>query len=76
MTTSNLYNHQLPNASTIVGPVALAESTNIYESPPPLDSKEARTAMTKCLNALDDLTDDQRTRVVRAVAALYGIKLP
>lgn len=43
--------------------------------PPALDSKESRTAMTKCLNALDDLTDDQRTRVVRAVAVLYGIKL-
>jgi len=42
---------------------------------PALNSKESRTAMTKCLNALDDLTDDQRTRVVRAVAVLYGIKL-
>ncbi len=42
---------------------------------PALDSKEARTAMTKCLNALDDLTDDQRTRVVRAVAVLYGIRI-
>lgn len=47
----------------------------VIELPPPLDSKESRTAMTKCLNALDDLTDDQRTRVVRAVAVLYGIKL-
>lgn len=51
---------------------------NIIEAPAApaaLDSKESRTAMTRCLNALDDLTDDQRARVVRAVAILYGIKL-
>jgi len=45
------------------------------ETPPALDSKESRSAMVKCLNALDDLADDQRDRVVRAVAVLYGIKL-
>jgi hypothetical protein len=51
------------------------EAINGAPDVPALDSKEARTAMTRCLNALDDLTDDQRTRVVRAVAVLYGIRL-
>lgn len=54
-----------PGAPNIEAPAA----------PAALDSKESRTAMTRCLNALDDLTDDQRARVVRAVAILYGIKL-
>lgn len=41
---------------------------------PPLDSKESRTAMNKILNAVEDLSDDQRARVLRAAAILYGIK--
>lgn len=37
-----------------------------------LDTKESRTALTKCLNALEDLTDENRSRVLAAAVVLCG----
>jgi hypothetical protein len=42
----------------------------------PLATKGARTAMNKCLNAVDGLDDDERARVIRALAALFGVERP
>lgn len=51
----------------------IAGRTALTEPPPPLATKSARTAMTKCLNALDSIDEDERVRVIRALAALFGV---
>jgi hypothetical protein len=49
---------------------------DVKDAPSParvtLDTKESRTALTKCLNALEDLTDEHRSRVLAAAVVLHG----
>lgn len=42
----------------------------------PLATKGARTAMNKCLNAVDELPTDERRRVIKSLAALFGVECP
>jgi hypothetical protein len=42
----------------------------------PLATNGARTAMTKCLNAVNDLPTDERRRVIKSLAALFGVECP
>jgi hypothetical protein len=41
-----------------------------------LETKGSRSAMMKCINAVDDLPKEERTRVIKALAALFGVECP
>ena len=38
-------------------------------------SKEMRSALTRCINAVEDLTVDERMRVLASLCALHGSRL-
>jgi hypothetical protein len=44
--------------------------------PATLATKSLRGAFRRCSTALDDLTDEECTRVIRALAALFGVECP
>jgi len=50
----------------------MATATNRGAIAPP-DKNPAGTAMRKCISLLNELDDDQRDRVVRAMMSLYGL---
>ena len=48
----------------------------VFEEGVALTSKSLRAAFRKCSAQLDDLTDEECARVIRALAALFGVECP